>query len=261
MDTLVCVKAVVREPPRLRDATGTPVFEWPRSAPLALNESDAYAVDEAVRLRKQHGGRVRAVTVGALAAQDVLYTALAKGADDALRVDATPEDAHGVARLLAAVARRDGYDLVLTGVESWDGLSSAVGPMLAAELDWPFASAVSAIQTDRDEAEDEARALVTREQGGGFFQTLEMPLPAVLSVQSGICRLRYPPTIRVLQARKRPPRSESPRALGVELAEPVVRRVAASAPRREREVELLGGEPAEIASALADRIEGTLRPS
>jgi electron transfer flavoprotein beta subunit len=254
VDALVCVKAIVHEPPRLRDEGGVPVFERARSAPVALNESDAYAIDEAVLLKKRHGGRVTAVTAGPLASQDALYAALAKGADEAFRVDAEPSDPLLVAELLAAVVAQGSYDLVLTGIESRDGLASAVGPALAARLDLPFASAVTAIEL----AEGEGRARVTREQGGGFFQTLDMPLPAVLCVQSGICRLSYPPTIRVLQARKRPPRGLSPKALGIELGAASARLVAVAPPRREREAEIVSGDPGEIARALLDRIERAL---
>jgi electron transfer flavoprotein beta subunit len=250
VDTLVCVKAIVPEPPRLRDEGGIPTFERPRSARLILNESDAYAVDQAVLIRKQHGGRVTAVTVGPLATQDALYTTLAKGADDALRVDSDTSDPLLVAEILAAVALKGSYDLVLTGIESWEGLASAVGPALAARLDRPFATAVCGLEI----SDDDRKAVVRREMGDGFFQTLEMTLPAVLSVQSGICPLSYPATMRVLQARRRPPRSLSVEALGVEPTT-TTRLVAVSKPRSERETEMIQGPPDEIARALLDRIE------
>lgn len=254
MDTLVCIKAVVLEPPQVRDEGGAPRFERARSAPLVINESDAYAVDQSVLLKKRHGGRVTVVTVGSLASQDVLYAALAKGADDALRIDADLGDPLQVAQLVAALVQQQSYHLILTGIESYEELASAMGPALAGRLDLPFASAVSGIEV----AEGQDRVAVTRELGGGFFQELEMPLPAVLSVQSGICRLSYPPTIRVLQARRRPPRSVTPRALGVELGPPSASLSAVSPPRREREVEIIEGPPEEMAGALMDRIEGAL---
>jgi electron transfer flavoprotein alpha/beta subunit len=80
-------------------------------------------------------------------------------------------------------------------------------------------------------------------------------------VQSGICRLSYPPTVRVLQARKQRPRSVSPESLGVDLAESSARLEAVSAPRRERETEIIRGTPEEIAGALMDRIDEALAPS
>jgi electron transfer flavoprotein beta subunit len=254
VDAVVCIKGIAYEPPRPREGRGPPGFERVRSARLAINESDAYAIDAAVQLRKQHGGRVTAVTVGPLETQDVLYTALAKGADAALRVDAEPEDPLQVAELLAAVARRGGHDLILTGIECHETLASAVAPAIAARLDLPFASSVDAIEL----APGESQVRVRRELGGGAFQTLEMPLPAVFAVQSGICRLSYPPAVRVLQARRRPPRSLSAAALGVELAAPEAELAAISTPRLERVVEMVEGTPAEMASALLDRIEGAL---
>jgi electron transfer flavoprotein beta subunit len=254
VDTLVCIKAIVFEPPKVREEGGAPRFERARSAPLVINESDAYAVDQSVLLRKRHGGRISVVSVGPLATQDALYVAQAKGADEALRIDAEPSDPLQVAQLVAALVRQGSYDLILTGIESYDGLASAMGPALAGRLDLPFASAVCGIEV----LEGQDRVAVTRELGGGFFSKLEMGLPAVLSVQSGICRLSYPPTVRVLQARRRPPRSITPRALGVELAPASARLVAISPPRREREVEIIEGQPEEIAEALMDRIEGAL---
>lgn len=257
MDTLVCIKAIVREPPQVRDEDGAPRFERARSAPLVINESDAYAVDQSVLLKKQHGGRVSVVSVGSLASQDALYAAQAKGADEALRIDAETSDPLQVAQLVAALVRQQSYDLILTGIESWEVLASAMGPALAGRLDLPFASAVCDIEV----LEGQRRVAVTRELGGGFFQKLEMPLPAVLSVQSGICRLSYPPTIRVLQARKKPPKSVTPRALGVELGPPSARLVAVSPPRSEREVEIIEGAVEQVAEALMDRIEGALGSS
>jgi electron transfer flavoprotein beta subunit len=197
------------------------------------------------------------VSVGSLASQDALYAAQAKGADEALRIDAEPSDPLQVAQLVAALVRQRSYDLILTGIESWEELASAMGPALAGRLDLPFASAVCGIEV----LEEGKRVAVTRELGGGFFQKLEMPLPAVLSVQSGICRLSYPPTIRVLQARKRPPKSVTPQALGVELGLPSARLVAVSPPRSEREVEIIEGTVEEVAEALMDRIEGALGSS
>ncbi len=248
MDTLVCVQGVTPESPRLAAGDGPPRFE--RRGRFALNESDAYALDAAVGLARRHPGRVTAVTVGPLAVQDVLYQALAKGAHEVLRVDAVPEQPLAVARLLAAVVRRGSYDLVLAGVESAEDLASAVGPALAGRLDWPFASAVASIEI----ADDAKSAKVSRETGGGERQELELALPAVLCVQSGICRLSYPPAAKVLQARRQPARSLAPAALGVELAPAAARLVAAFEPRRGRDVELLEGPPAEVARALCERI-------
>lgn len=248
MDLLVGVQAVTHEPPRLVEGEGAPRFE--RRGRSVLNESDAYALDAAVALARPSGGRVTAVTVGPLAAQEVLYLALAKGANEALRVDAAAEPPLEVARALAAVVRRGRYDLVLTGVESSEALASAVGPALAGFLDWPFASAVQSIELGIGEG----RARVEREIGGGGRQQLSLALPAVLCVQSGICRLSYPPAVRVLQARRQATQSLAAAALGLSVAAVAPRATEAFAPRSDRDVELLEGSPAEIAVALCDRI-------
>jgi len=207
-----------------------------------------------VRLKKALGGRVRAITVGPLRASEVLYQAVAKGCDEAVRVDCDTDDPTLVARLLAAVCRQGSYDLVMTGVESADELASAVGPYLAALLDRPFATSVTAISA----TEDGAALLVDKELGGGRNQRLVLPLPAVVSVQSGICRLTYAPTARVLQARRQPPRGLAPASLDVP-DRPSLRLVSVSPPAKEREPQILVGPPAEVAAVLMQRIDAALR--
>lgn len=253
MDTLVCVKAVPKEAPRVRVEGEVPVFERAAAGALILNESDDYAVDQAVLLKKRLGGRITAVTVGPLPCQEALYLAAAKGVDAGLRVDADPADPMAVARLLAAVARQGSYDLILAGVESWEDLASAVPPALAALLDLPFATAVAGLEVE------DGRLLAKKEMGGGYYQVLEMPLPAVIAVQSGVCRLSYAPTMRVLQARRLPPRSVTPAALGIDLGPPPATVVAIEPPRSEREAEMISGPPAQVAVVVYDRIERALR--
>jgi electron transfer flavoprotein beta subunit len=204
-----------------------------------------------VRLKKLLGGRVRALTVGPLRCSEVLYQAVAKGADDAIRIDCDTDDPMTVARLVAAYLRQNPFDLVLTGVESRDEMASAVAPALAGLLDRPFATSVTAIS-----AGDDGRLIADKEMGGGHLQRLALRLPAVLAVQSGICRLTYAPTARVLQARRMPPRSLQPASLGVDTARTSFLEVRP--PVREPTAEMLGGRPSEIAAALLDRIENAL---
>jgi electron transfer flavoprotein beta subunit len=253
MDTLVCIKAVEREPPRVRHGSDGPVFE--RAGTPVVNECDDYAIDEAVRLKKLVGGKVSAVTVGPLRSADVLYMAMAKGADDALRVDLDTTDPMMVAEALAAVARDQRFDLILTGVESRDELASAVGPALAAHLDLPFATTVARIEPG-----EAARTLVVdKEMGGGYYQRLEVETPAVLCVQSGICRLSYAPTTRLLQARRRPLRSLSASSLGLMPSSNGGKLLGIDSPRRETDVELFDGTPREVAALLMARIQQALR--
>jgi electron transfer flavoprotein beta subunit len=205
-----------------------------------------------VRLRRLAGGRVRALTVGPLRSSEVLYQAVAKGADDAVRIDADTEDPLIVARLIAAYAREQAFDLVMTGVESRDELASAVAPALAGLLGRPFATSVTAL------APVDGGLLIDKELGGGHVQRLALPLPAVVAVQSGICRLTYAPAAKVLQARRLAAASNvQAQALGVQPER--ARYVEIVAPRRERAVQLLSGPPHEVAVALMDRIERALR--
>ena len=204
-----------------------------------------------MRLKKLMGGRVRALTVGPLRCSEVLYQAIAKGADDAIRIDAGTDDPLTVARLIAAYVRANPFDLVMTGVESCDEMASAVAPAVAALLDRPFATSVTAISP-----RDDGRLTVDKELGGGHLQRLALGLPAVLAVQSGICRLTYAPTAKVLQARRMPPRSLQASSLGVEPARTALLEIRP--PARERTAEMLAGGPAEVATALMDRIERAL---
>jgi electron transfer flavoprotein beta subunit len=194
---------------------------------------------------------VRALTVGPLRASEVLFQAVAKGCDDAVRIDCDTDDPLTVARLIAAYVRENAFDLVLTGVESRDEMASAVAPAVAALLDRPFATSVTAIEPA------EGALVVDKEMGGGHFQRLLLRLPAVVAVQSGICRLTYAPTAKVLQARRMPPRSIQPAALGVDAGRTGLASIAA--PAKLRVAEMLSGRPEEVAAALLDRIEGALR--
>ena len=146
MKIVVCIKRVgllADEVELLDDASAVD----PDALDHALNEWDAYALEEAVRLRESAGGEVLAVTVGSPDADDVLRRALALGADRALRVaaDLAPFDSLGTARALHAAIGSEGADLVLCGVQSSDGGQGGTGSALAALLDLPCAAVVKSI--------------------------------------------------------------------------------------------------------------------
>jgi electron transfer flavoprotein beta subunit len=154
----------------------------------SVNEWDNYAVEEALQMVDRAGGNVTVVTVGAGDDEEVLRREMAMGvkhgvliSDDAF----TGSDAKGIATVLEAFVRKGKYDLVLTGVQAEDG-GAQVGGMLAAMLDYPFASLVNSIEVL------EGRKLkVTREIEGGNKEISEIDLPCVLSIQTGINEPRY----------------------------------------------------------------------
>ncbi len=166
-----------------------------------MNEWDESALEEALQLKDLHGGSVTVLTVAAGDVDEMLYTCLAKGADQAIKVVgdfAENVDSHCAARALAAVIREQPYDLILTGVQAADDLDGQVGVLLATYLDIPHVSVVSGI------AVDPAAHTVTvqQEYAGGIMATFEIDMPALLGVQAARAIPRYASVSRVRQAMK-----------------------------------------------------------
>ena len=154
----------------------------------SVNEWDNYAVEEAIQLRDKAGGAVTVVTVGDEEAEEVLRREMAMGADNGVHLmdDAFEgSDGRAVAAILKAEIEKGSYDLVLTGALADDG-AGQVGGMLAAMLNWPYASVVNKIElTDGD------KIRVGREIEGGNQEMNDIELPCVLSIQTGINEPRY----------------------------------------------------------------------
>jgi electron transfer flavoprotein beta subunit len=153
-----------------------------------MNEWDTFAVEEAIRLREEHGGTVTAVTIGNDEAEDVLRRALAMGADHALHLhDEAFEwsDPEGIARILHAALSARPFDLILAGSVSADAGAGQVGGTLAAMLDIPQVALATAITIG------DGHALVRHEVEGGLEREVEIDLPALISVQTGINEPRY----------------------------------------------------------------------
>lgn len=154
----------------------------------SVNEWDNYAVEEAIQIRDKVGGSVTVVTVGDEESEEVLRREMAMGADAGILLsDATFEssDGRGIATILKATVGRGNYDLVLTGAQADDG-AGQVGGMLAALLDWPYASLVNSV-----DVQEGGKLKVGREIEGGNHEINEIDLPCVLSIQTGINEPRY----------------------------------------------------------------------
>jgi len=154
----------------------------------SVNEWDNYAVEEALQIVERLGGNVTVATVGGEDDEEILRREMAMGAkSSALICDEAFEgsDSAGIATLLKAFVQKNRFDLILTGVQAEDG-AAQVGGMLAAMLDYPFASLVSSI-----EVLNEKKLRVTREIEGGNKELNETDLPCVLSIQTGINEPRY----------------------------------------------------------------------
>ena len=175
------------------------------------NGPDEYALEEAVRLKEKNGGRVVALTAGPKRTEQMLREAIAKGADEAVRVaydDPAAFDPVKVARILAAAVKGIPHDLVLTGVQSDDQINSLTGGLIAGALGHPHASVVTKVEVSG------TTVTAHRELEGGDVQVVQLPLPAVLTVQFGINTPRYAPLPAIMKAARQPIKEVAPAALG-----------------------------------------------
>jgi electron transfer flavoprotein beta subunit len=225
-----------------------------------LNEWDDYAIEEAVQMQEAHDDvEVVTVTIGPERVDETIRQGLAKGADRAVRVwdDALAEadvlDPRTKARLLAAVAREEDPDLVLSGVQTADESFGATGVVLASQLDFEWAAVVNDLDLDRDGGV----ASVTRELEGGVEELTDVDLPAVLTIQTGINEPRYASLRGIRSAQSKPLEVQSLADLGL-AAEDLPLSLSLESlyePETEGEAELFEGSADETAGKLADLLE------
>lgn len=220
-----------------------------------INEPDAYALEEALQLREAHGGEVVALCVGPERASSTLREALAKGADRAIHVeveDLPLWDSLGVAKLLAAAAKDENPDLLLTGLQSDDLGAGMTGVIVAELLGLPHATIIMQVDLSGGELR------VKRELEDGFFQNLSMPLPAVLTIQSGIKKLRYATLMGIKKAKTKEVKSLSPEALGV-VNQAAYEVLAVMAPSKSKRTQMLEGDPSSVAAELVTKLRTEAR--
>jgi electron transfer flavoprotein beta subunit len=242
MKIAVCIKQVpTREwQPRLND-TKTWIREG--DASFEMNEPDAYALEEGLRLKEKHGGEVVVCAAGPARAAQVIREALARGADRAIHVehdDLGAADAFSVAGALAEAMREEAFDLVLTGLQSDDQGHAQVGVVLAERLGIPHATIIMDVQVEG------GGLRVKRELEGGWFQWIALPLPALLTIQSGINQLRYATLKGIMAAKKKEIRKVALAAA----AERTQRILRVSPPDKGKQTRMIPGSPAESAKAL-----------
>ncbi len=187
MEILVCIKRVPDTAENEIEIKGDGTDIKRDDLVYSVNEWDNYAVEEAIQIRDRVGGTVTVVTVGDEESEEVLRREMAMGADSGIRLtDAafSGSDGRGTAAVLKAAVQKGKYDLVLTGAQADDG-AAQVGGMLAAMLDWPYASLVNRIEVE------EGKLKVGREIEGGNQELNAIALPCVLSIQTGINEPRY----------------------------------------------------------------------
>ncbi|QTA90057.1 electron transfer flavoprotein subunit beta/FixA family protein [Desulfonema magnum] len=199
MNIVVCVKQV----PEVSDADleinrkGSDIDR--EDLEFEINEWDNYAVEEAVRLKEAHGGHVTVITLGDEDCEDVLRQSLAMGADEAILIDEDGfemSDAAGIAKGLHGVVKDLSFDILLTGVQSSDNSWGQVGLILAELLGLPYASLVVGIEMG------DGKATVFRELESDTQEKVELPLPAAMTVQTGINTPRYVSILGIKKVRK-----------------------------------------------------------
>ncbi len=251
MKIAVCIKQVPARDsqPRVNDA-GT----WVRDSDAAfeVNEPDAYALEEGLRLKEQHGGEVVVCSAGPARVGQALREALARGADRAIHVEddaIATADAGAVAEALSSAMRDEHFDLVLTGLQSDDQGFAQTGVMLAEQLGLSSSTIIMEVQVQP------GAVRVKRELEGGWFQWLTLPMPALLMIQSGINQLRYATLKGIMAAKKKEIRKAAPPS-GLVSRQQIVKLYV---PEKRKETHMIAGAPAEAAKDLVRRLREEAR--
>ncbi len=251
------VVAIKQVPDRDAPVRIAPNAKWieERELQWAMNEPDAYALEEALQLKEKYAGEVVVLSAGPERVGSTIREALAKGADRAIHVvcdDLNTRDALGAARLLAAAIKPENPDLVLTGLQSEDVGLGQTGVIVAELLSLPHATLILHVE------KTDAGLKVKRELEEGWFQEIELPLPAVLTMQSGGNKLRYATLMGIKKAKTKELRAVNASELGAESA-PVVVLEQIAAPKKQKTTQILCGSAKEAAAALVEKLKTEAR--
>ena len=220
-----------------------------------MNEPDAYALEEALQLREKLGGEVIVLSLGPQRTAQTIREALAKGADRAIHVQTAdqPElDVLVTARLLAKAIETESPELVLTGLQSDDLGYGQTGVIIAELLGYSHATIVMEVEPQ------EKAVRVKRELEDGWFQNISLPLPAVLTIQSGIKKLRYATLMGIKKAKTKTIQALEAGQLNVDKTNSVaIENIYA--PERNKQTEVLSGNANEVARQLAEKLKFEVR--
>jgi len=250
----VCIKQVPAKDAPLAIVEGA---AWIRESDIGFetNEPDSFALEEALRLKEKHGGEVVAISMGPERAKQTIKEALAKGAERGIHVadnEFYKLDPLGSARSLAAAVKNESFDLILTGLQSDDQGFGQTGVLLAELLGRPHATIIMAIEVL------DGRMKLKRELEAGWFQWVELPLPAVLSIQSGINKPRYATLKGIMAAKKKEIATVDRKSLGVPDS-PTQRVERIYVPQKTKKTEFITGQPKEIAARLVEKLRHEAR--
>ncbi len=253
MKILVCLKQVPHKDARL-EPRGDGVWIQEDNLKFEINDYDTYALEAALRIKDAGQAEVVAVTIGPDRVQQQLRTALGMGADRAIQVwDAALDrlDPSVTSKLLAKVAAQESPDLVLMGLMSDDSNAGLVGPMLAERIGMPSATAIVSAELKGGSIQ------VERELEGGALEVVEVPLPCLLTVQTGMNEVRYASLKGIMQAKKKPLDKKSLGDLGLSAsdAQPKVRIERIYHPPKGAGAEILKGSADEVAQKLVAKVK------
>lgn len=249
MKIVVAIKQVPARDSQLRvDDAGRWIQE--NDLNFEINEPDAYALEEGLQLKEKSGGEVIALCLGPARAGSTIREALAKGADRAIHIEeenVASLDTLDVARLLAKAIEPEKPDLILTGLQSDDLGYGQTGVVLAELLGWAHSTIIMQVEVTGSEIR------VKRELEAGWFQHIVMPLPAVLTIQSGISKLRYASLMGIKKAKTKEVRRLTLTELQVQSASRVnLERVYL--PQKSKQTQLFEGPAKEVAAKLVEKL-------
>jgi electron transfer flavoprotein beta subunit len=252
MKIIVAIKQV---PERDAQLSVSPDGRWIDENGLnyVINEPDAYALEEALQLKEKHGGEVIALCAGPERVTSTLREALAKGADRAIHIASDSLgtlDTLALAHVLADAVRAESPDLVLTGLQSDDLGLGQTGVVVAELLGFPHATLVLHV----DKTDSGIR--VKRELEDGWFQHVDLPLPAVLTIQSGGNKLRYATLMGIKKAKTKETRSVN---AAIPSTSTTVELARVFLPEKQKQTQMLQGSPAEIAAQLVEKLRSEVR--
>lgn len=254
MKVAVCIKQVpAKDAPLHISESGA----WIRETDIGfeMNEPDSFALEEALRLKEKHGGEVVALSMGPERTKQVIKEALAKGADRGIHLADDKFfqlDPLGSAKSIAAALKKENFDLILTGLQSDDQGFGQTGVLLAELLGLPHATIIMQIEVQGQ------RLRLKRELESGWFQWVELPLPAVLTIQSGINKVRYASLKGIMAAKKKEIAVFTRESLGI-AHEPTQRVERIYVPQKSKKTEFIDGSPKEAAAKLLEKLRHEAR--
>jgi electron transfer flavoprotein beta subunit len=252
MKIVVAIKQVPSRDSQLKvNASGT----WIETADLAweINEPDAYALEAGLQLKEKLTGEVVVLCVGPDSAAQTIREALAKGADRAIHIESAGlTDPLALARVMARALESEKPDLVLTGLQSDDLGYGQTGVILAEAMGLPHATIIMNVEAEGSGGAA-GKIRVKRELEDGWFQHVEMPLPALLTIQSGATKLRYATLMGIKKAKTKEVKKMTAEELGA-AGRPAIRLQRIYLPEKTKRSQIFDGPPKEAAAKLVEKL-------